>query len=179
MQSVWLSFYFTSSTIHELLTYQSTTLTITTLYVIGLELRFYIFSMIEWTSLQKSSRNEHLMVSVSFTTSTVSLHLKLKHWNIHVFTSTNYFLYFLRNNRLWFIVLKKLTGLKLHDQVLTSLSIGRNHQQFKINQRLPEIIMMMSDLTFHIRWLGYFFYLTYWYINNNSLTFTYSLRSIH
>lgn len=160
MQSVWLSFYFTSSTIHELLTYQSTTLTITTLYVIGLELRFYIFSMIEWTSLQKSSRNEHLMVSVSFTTSTVSLHLKLQHWNIHIFTSTNYFLYFLRNNRL--IVLKKLTGLKLHDQVLTSLSISWNHQQPKINQRLPEIIMIISDLNSNIRRLGYFFFLTHW-----------------
>lgn len=99
---------------------------------------------------------------LSFTTSTVSLHLKLKHWNIHVFTSTNYFLYFLRNNRLWFIVLKKLTGLKLHDQVLTSLSIGRNHQQPKINQRLPEIIMIISDLHCHIRRLGYFFFLTHW-----------------
>lgn len=145
-----------------ILTYQSTTLNITTLYVIGLELRFYIFSMIEWTPLQKSSRNEHLMVSVSFTTSTVSLHLKLKHWNIHVFTSTNYFLYFLRNNRLWFIVLKKLTGLKLHDQVLTSLSISWNHQQPKINQRLPEIIMIISDLNSNIRRLGYFFFLTHW-----------------
>lgn len=145
-----------------ILTYQSTTLNITTLYVIGLELRFYIFSMIEWTPLQKSSRNEHLMVSVSFTTSTVSLHLKLQHWNIHIFTSTNYFLYFLRNNRLWFIVLKKLTGLKLHDQVLTSLSISWNHQQPKINQRLPEIIMIISDLNSNIRRLGYFFFLTHW-----------------
>lgn len=145
-----------------ILTYQSTTLIITTLYVIGLELRFYIFSMIEWTPLQKSSRNEHLMVSVSFTTSTVSLHLKLQHWNIHIFTSTNYFLYFLRNNRLWFIVLKKLTGLKLHDQVLTSLSISWNHQQPKINQRLPEIIMIISDLNSNIRRLGYFFFLTHW-----------------
>lgn len=162
MQSVWLSFYFTSSTIHEILTYQSTTLNITTLYVIGLELRFYIFSMIEWTPLQKSSRNEHLIVSVSFTTSTVSLHLKLQHWILHVFTSTNYFLYFLRNNRLWFIVLKKLTGLKLHDQVLISLSIGRNHQQSKINQRLPEIIMIISDLNSNIRRLGYFSFLTHW-----------------
>lgn len=39
-------------------------------------------------------------------------------------TSTEYFLLYVQENRLWFIALRNCQGLKLHNPVLTSLSIS-------------------------------------------------------